>query len=169
MDINFVCIQGRLGQDASQNATASATYLNFSVATNTGGTERLRTNWTRINYRTSSEKELTFLAKHLVKGAKVNVSGELCTLDANDGQKMVFVRASALKLLTFVEDGPAKSHADDVDPELAALGFDSEPRPARSPQAVPSATRGRDLPAVAQQRHTQEPALVPAAGGEVVF
>lgn len=168
-DLNIAILKGRLTHDAGKNTGKDVSFFNFSVATNTGtGSERPAT-YHRINYPSSSEKEIEFLTRHLVKGCPVFIEGEARVYE-KDGSKIHYVRAHSVEVLSFVEEPASKAPAD-IDSEEAALGFDEPPRRVDPP--APRTPKPREMPAVAPRARVQATSmtesLVPAAGGEVIF
>lgn len=172
MDINLSILKGRLTHDANENKGKDMSFFNFSMATNTGGSND-KGAFHRINYPCGSEKQAEFLTRHLVKGCSVYVEGEHRVFEKQDGTKMSFIRAANLQVLSFVEDTPTQA-AHEPDPDEAALGFaDPDPIPEPAPR-VHQAPKARDMPAVAPRPRVQSttmssPQLVPASGGEVIF
>ena len=117
LNISFA---GSLGRDAEYKETQSGKgFCSFAVAVNTGFGERKQTYWIDV---TRWGEGANGLSRHLTKGTKVAVCGELATREHN-GKTYLQCRADNVTLMGSAGDRPKHDNVPDPNNREIAKQF----------------------------------------------
>lgn len=137
---NTIIVLGRLGKDAEKGNAGNTPLLKFSVGDTVGFGDKKSTNWWNcVLFGKQAEGQL---AQYLVKGAQVQVTGEIKSREY-DGKTYYDLNVSRIELVGGKQDGGAPKQQ----PQQQGYGQQPQGYAASKPQQPQASTDDdSDLP-----------------------